>query len=172
MTNDTFLSAVKAMCKNCIHSLVCSHTEDAEGYAERLDACSAIKPAPMFLSLQVKCEHFQEQSAMRSGSFPLESPSFPQQPYPYIAVGDPPHENPDITIGDPPYNPNIWSYGSAETHSTPDPNIHAYSKHDGVHTPSHDSTLDRIRRGEGLKPLGGDTSGIYIEGSNKKTRKR
>ena len=171
MTNDTFLSAVKAMCKNCIHAQVCAHTEDAEGYAERLDACSDVKPAPTLLSLQVKCKHFQEQSAMRSGSFPLESPSFPTQPYPYINVGDPLYGNPDITIGDPPYSPNILSYGSAETHSTPDPNIHAYSQYDGAHNNASSSTLDRIRRGEGLRPLGGDTSGIYIEGSNKKGRK-
>lgn len=140
MTNDTFLSAVKTMCKNCIHAPVCAHVEDTEGYAERLDACSAVKPVPVLLSLEVKCKHFQE-ARLQSGSFPL------------------------------------WPEGvrSCDTNcvsSTPDPNIRAYSKYDGAHSAPYDSTLDRIRRGEGPEPLGGDTSGIYIEGPKKKSRKR
>lgn len=144
MTNDTFLSAAKTMCKNCIHSPVCCHKEDAEGYAQRLDACPTIKPAPATLSLKVKCEYFKEAN-LQSGTYPLWPINTPQ-----------------------------WcdSNGLNETHSTPNPNIRAYSKYDGAHNNTSDSTLNRIRRGEDLKPLEGDTSGIYLEGSNKKDRKR
>ena len=70
MTNDTFLSTVKAMCKNCIHSPVCCHKEDTEGYAERLDTCPTIKPAPVTLSLEMKCKYFKDAN-LRSGTYPL-----------------------------------------------------------------------------------------------------
>lgn len=165
MTNDTFLSAAKTMCKNCIHSPVCCHKEDAEGYAERLDACPTIKPAPVTLSLVMKCQYFKEAN-LQSGTYPLWPINTPQWPI---------NLDPNRPNTDGPFPRDIvWcdSNGLNEAHSTPDPNIQAYSKYDGAHGNTSDSTLNRIRRGEGLKPLEGDTSGIYIEGSNKKDRKR
>ena len=108
MTNDTFLSAVKAMCKNCIHSPVCCHKEDAEGYAERLDACPTIKPAPVTLSLEMKCEYFKDANL----KYPLW-PEGTRDPYP-----DGPFPR-DV----------VWcdSNGLNEAHSTPDPNVRTRS---------------------------------------------
>lgn len=120
MTNDTFLSAVKAMCKNCIHSPVCCHKGDAEGYAELLDACPTIKPAPVTLSLEMKCKYFKDAN--------LQSGTYPQWPI---------NLDPNRPNTDGPFPRDVvWcdSNGLNEAHSRPDPNIHTYSQ-GGAHKP-------------------------------------
>lgn len=112
MTNDTFLSAVKTMCKNCIHAPVCAHIEDTEGYAERLDACSAVKPVPVLLNLEVKCKHFQE-AHLQSGSFPL---------WPEGVRGC------DANCISSKPDPNIRAYSKYDgAHSTPEADVTLYS---------------------------------------------